>query len=381
MSFSDIFKKSFLEGYSTIELGTKGIIVALCFSLVLGLYIFFCYRLLTRRTFYSKNFNISLVCMSLITTAIILTIQSSVVVSLGMVGALSIVRFRTAIKEPMDLVFLYWAISVGIICGAGLSEIAIILSLVVTVAVFIAEYILRIWTAGYLYPEESYGTAVKRFLLSFDGVVDLLTILPAAFLSGFVAFRMLRVVRIFHLFRINTTYDSFNVIKAVLYDKRNQLAFSLFIILILMLAASLFMYGVEHDAQPDVFRNAFSGIWWSVSTLLTVGYGDIYPITPLGKGMAIVIAFLGVGTVAIPTGIISAGFVEQYTKLQSSSSSQEQISLHTVLIEIDSAWIGKTMDQIYAASSVRIIMIERDGKRIVPQPGTVIRLGDLVGLL
>lgn len=141
MSFSDIFKKSFLQGYSTIELGTKGIIVALCFSLVLGVYIFFCYRLLTRRTFYSKNFNISLVCMSLITTAIILTIQSSVVVSLGMVGALSIVRFRTAIKEPMDLVFLYWSISVGIICGAGLSEIAIILSIVVTLAVAVLNRI------------------------------------------------------------------------------------------------------------------------------------------------------------------------------------------------------------------------------------------------
>ena len=141
MSFSDIFKKSFLQGYSTIELTTKGIIVALCFSLVLGVYIFFCYRFLTRRTFYSKNFNISLVCMSLITTAIILTIQSSVVVSLGMVGALSIVRFRPAIKEPMDLVFLYWAISVGIICGAGLSEIAIILSVVVTIAVLILNVI------------------------------------------------------------------------------------------------------------------------------------------------------------------------------------------------------------------------------------------------
>ena len=141
MSFSDIFKKSFLQGYSTIELTTKGIIVALCFSLVLGVCIFFCYRFLTRRTFYSKNFNISLVCMSLITTAIILTIQSSVVVSLGMVGALSIVRFRTAIKEPMDLVFLYWAISVGIICGAGLSEIAIILSVVVTIAVLILNVI------------------------------------------------------------------------------------------------------------------------------------------------------------------------------------------------------------------------------------------------
>ena len=141
MSFSDIFKKSFLEGYSTIELGTKGIIVALCFSLVLGIYIFFCYRLLTRRTFYSKNFNISLVCMSLITTAIILTIQSSVVVSLGMVGALSIVRFSTAIKAPMDLVFLSRSISVGIICGPGLSEIAIILSVVVTLAVLILSRI------------------------------------------------------------------------------------------------------------------------------------------------------------------------------------------------------------------------------------------------
>jgi voltage-gated potassium channel len=74
------------------------------------------------------------------------------------------------------------------------------------------------------------------------------------------------------------------------------------------------MYSAEHEAQPEQFQNAFSGIWWSMSTLLTVGYGDIYPITIIGKCMAIVIAFLGVGVVAIPTGIISAGFVEQYQK-------------------------------------------------------------------
>ena len=79
-----------------------------------------------------------------------------------------------------------------------------------------------------------------------------------------------------------------------------------------MLASSLCMYSVEHDTQPDVFRNAFSGVWWSMSTLLTVGYGDIYPVTTLGRVMAICIAYLGVGAVAIPTGIISAGFVEQY---------------------------------------------------------------------
>ncbi len=78
-----------------------------------------------------------------------------------------------------------------------------------------------------------------------------------------------------------------------------------------------------HDAQPEVFRNAFSGIWWSMSTLLTVGYGDIYPITTLGRLMAICIAYLGVGVVAIPTGIISAGFVEQYQRKSSISNIQD----------------------------------------------------------
>ena len=186
----------------------------------------------------------------------------------------------------------------------------------VTVIIFCLEYILRIWTAEYLYPDQKGVKAVLRFLFSFDGIVDLLTILPFFFLSGFVAFRMLRVVRIFHLFRINAYYDSFNVITSVLYEKRNQIISSIFIILVLMMASSLCMYSAEHDAQPEVFNNAFSGIWWSISTILTVGYGDIYPITALGRLMAILIAFLGVGAVAIPTGIISAGFVEQYTRIQ-----------------------------------------------------------------
>ncbi len=140
-TFSDIFKKSFLEGYSTVELSAKQIIVVMFFALLLGLYIYLVYRFLTKKTFYSKSFNISLVLMAVITAAIILTVQSSVVISLGMVGALSIVRFRTAVKDPMDLVFLFWSISVGIICGAGLSEIALILSLVTTVVILILDRI------------------------------------------------------------------------------------------------------------------------------------------------------------------------------------------------------------------------------------------------
>ena len=139
MSFKDILKKSFLEGYSSTEITTKTIIVALLMACVLAIYIFVVYRTITRKTFYSKNFNISLACITVITAAIILTIQSSVVVSLGMVGALSIVRFRTAIKDPLDLMFLFWGISVGIICGAGLAEIAIILSVLLTIGVVLLD--------------------------------------------------------------------------------------------------------------------------------------------------------------------------------------------------------------------------------------------------
>ncbi|MCR4618205.1 MAG: ion transporter [Lachnospiraceae bacterium] len=198
---------------------------------------------------------------------------------------------------------------------------------IVTIGIFIVEYILRIWTADLLYPADSKGKARLKFLISFDGIVDLLTIIPAFFLTGFSAFRMLRVVRIFHLFRINATYDSFNVITTVLHHKRKQILFSVFIIAMLMLASSLCMYSVEHEAQPEVFTNAFTGLWWSVSAILTVGYGDVYPITLIGQIMAIIISILGVGVVAIPTGIISAGFVEQHTILESGTSGRASRAL------------------------------------------------------
>lgn len=139
MSFKDIFKKSFLEGYAGSEIDLITIVVALAVASALALYIFFAYRVVTRKTFYSKNFNISLAGITVITAALILTMQSSVVLSLGMVGALSIVRFRTAIKDPLDLMFLFWSISVGIICGAGLAQVAVILSVVLTLGILILD--------------------------------------------------------------------------------------------------------------------------------------------------------------------------------------------------------------------------------------------------
>ncbi len=249
---------------------------------------------------------------------------------------------------------------------------------IITILIFSVEYLLRIWTADYLYPQKSSAEARLSFLVSFDGIIDLLTILPFFFLSGMVIFRMLRVARIFHLFRLNARYDSFNVITTVLYEKRNQIISSLFIVLILMLASSLCMYSVEHDAQPNVFSNAFSGIWWSMSTLLTVGYGDIYPITTLGRVMAICIAYLGVGAVAIPTGIISAGFVEQYQR-KSSLSNIREADIHEIAeIFVDKRYAGKTIEETEKAEGVTIFLILREDLSILPQKDTLLKLNDII---
>lgn len=248
----------------------------------------------------------------------------------------------------------------------------------VTILIFCVEYLLRIWTADCLYPDKSRGKAVLRFLLSYDGVIDLLTILPFFFLSGFVAFRMLRVVRIFNLFRINPQYDSFNVITTVLNDKKNQILSSVFIILILMLASSLCMYSAEHEIQPDQFNNAFSGIWWSVSTLLTVGYGDIYPVTIVGKCMAIIIGFLGVGVVAIPTGIISAGFVEQYTRIKTIGSYEEEVNVKFVTLTVNNTayWQNKTVKELSLPQGLILALILRKGEVMIPKGNTALMVGD-----
>lgn len=140
MGFKDILKKSFLEGANVMDFSIASVALTISVTAVIGIYIYVVYRFVSRKAFYSKSFNISLVAMAMITAAIILAIQSSVVISLGMVGALSIVRFRTAVKDPMDLVFLFWSISVGIICGAGLYGMALMLSLCVTAVVFLLDF-------------------------------------------------------------------------------------------------------------------------------------------------------------------------------------------------------------------------------------------------
>lgn len=256
----------------------------------------------------------------------------------------------------------------------------------VTVVAFGIEYGLRLWTAEYLYPKVSKKKAMIKYVRSFNGIIDLLAFLPY-FLpifvpAGVVAFRMFRVVRIFRLFRINAYYDALNVIGEVIVSKKDQILSSVFIILVLMMASSLFMYSLENEAQPEVFQNAFSGFWWAVSTLLTVGYGDIYPITIPGRIFGIMITFLGVGMVAIPTGILSAGFVEQYTRLKSISDYSQEVDIKFVRLEVASGhpWLNQAVQNLSLPPGLLMVAIQRNGEVVVPRGDTIVREGDYIVL-
>ena len=251
-----------------------------------------------------------------------------------------------------------------------------------TVAFFAVDYGLRVWTAQFIRPGMPERRAVWKYMTSFTGVVDLLSwlpyYLPFFFPAGAAVFRILRVVRIFRLFQINAYYDSLNVIGEVINSKRQQLFSSVFIILVLMLASSLCMYSLENEAQPEVFSNAFSGIWWSVSTLLTVGYGDIYPITIPGKIMGIFISFLGVGMVAIPTGIISAGFVDQYSRLKRMSeyAHEDDVLFIKIHLRRGDSWVDKNIKDLKLPYGVIVAMVRRGRENIVPRGDVRLRAND-----
>lgn len=254
----------------------------------------------------------------------------------------------------------------------------------VTIAFFALDYILRLWTSDRLYPELSKPAALFRYVTSGSGIVDLVSFLPyylpVFFPSGAAAFRLFRVMRIFKLFRVGGYSDSLSIIWNVIYSKKQQLYSSMFIVIVLMLASSLCMYSAEHEAQPEVFRNAFSGLWWAGSTLLTVGYGDIYPVTVAGKVMGMCIAFLGVGVVAIPTGIISAGFIERYSELKEQAAEAKPVSF-SIRLTAGDAWTGNKLDEISLPRSMRVASVSRGKIQKMPEHGMILKAGDVITII
>lgn len=185
-----------------------------------------------------------------------------------------------------------------------------------TIVIFSVEYILRVWTAKFKYPTAKHPRL--RYVFSPMAVIDLLSILPF-YLTLFIAydlsfFLILRLFRILRIFKLHRYFDGLNLIGMVLRKKSRELVASAMVIFILLVIASILMYYIEHPVQPEIFPNIPTAFWWAVETLTTVGYGDIYPITGWGRFLSGFIALLGIGLVALPTGIVSSGFLKELHK-------------------------------------------------------------------
>jgi len=180
---------------------------------------------------------------------------------------------------------------------------------ILSLGIFSIEYLARVWVANFN------GEKRKDFIFSFYGVIDFMAIIPAflpfLFVVDLRVMRILRSFRFIRLLRIGKLASSFKTIREVLKDTREELIMTSFIAFVLLLISSTLMYFAEHNVQPEKFNSIPHSLWWAVATLTTVGYGDVYPITGTGKCISSLIAIIGIGFVALPTGIISAKFIER----------------------------------------------------------------------
>ena len=186
---------------------------------------------------------------------------------------------------------------------------------VFSIVVFTIEYAIRLWIADCIYPNMRPYKARLKYITSFMGIIDIISILP--FYAPFFikmdlrVFRTLRLFRLLRLLKLKRYFKSLGVILSVIKKTKNEIFVTIFLVFILLVLASTLMYNIEKTAQPEAFQNIGQAMWWAVATLTTVGYGDIYPVTGLGKILSAFIALLGIGIVALPTGIISSAYIEE----------------------------------------------------------------------
>ena len=183
----------------------------------------------------------------------------------------------------------------------------------ISIMIFSIEYMIRLYVSDLTHPSDNRIKSALKFIFSGYGLIDLLAILPF-YLPMLIKLdlrflRALRLTRFLRILKVNRYNDSLNLIWTVIKEKKSELAVTGFVTFLILLLASFIMYYVEGEKQPDKFPNIVSAFWWAVATLTTVGYGDVYPVTGLGKLISGLIAVMGIGLVALPTGLISAGFM------------------------------------------------------------------------
>ena len=188
-----------------------------------------------------------------------------------------------------------------------------------SVTIFSIEYIGRLWSCVENKSKSETNTKARiKYIFSFSALIDAIAILPSllAFLFPTVDLRFVRALRIFRLLKFSRYSSSINTLLVVLWDQRKSFGAAFFILFIILIISSSGMYLVEKDIQPDKFGSIPQSMWWSIVTLTTVGYGDVYPVTSMGKFFGSIIIILGIGTVALPSGILASGFTDQLKRRQ-----------------------------------------------------------------
>ena len=177
---------------------------------------------------------------------------------------------------------------------------------------FVAEYVTRL---GATQAQDPSPKAAASYAFSFFGVIDLLTILPVVlpffFGSGLASLKALRMFRLLRVLKLVRHNQSMLRLGKVIASIRPALATTFFMTMLIVVITSIFMFQIEHEAQPEAFPNVIATFWWAITTLTTVGYGDVYPVTVAGKVFSALLSLLGIGIVAIPTGLISAAYVQE----------------------------------------------------------------------
>ncbi|MEM0982914.1 MAG: ion transporter [Planctomycetota bacterium] len=207
------------------------------------------------------------------------------------------------------------------------APIAFEVSETVILSIFALEYAVRVWAC---IADDRFRGRFEgrfRFALSFSAVIDLLAILPLLAQIPGLDLRVLRLIRIFRIVRILklTRYSSaIDLISTVIRQQRDPLVVSISFFGALLLIASTLMYFAEREAQPELFGSIPESMWWAVVTLTTVGYGDVFPVTPFGRVLAAAIALVGIAVVAVPTGILGAGFVEEMERRARANEPSEE---------------------------------------------------------
>lgn len=237
---------------------------------------------------------------------------------------------------------------------------------VFTVGVFTVEYILRLWSCVEREKAQNPLSSRLRFAVTPLAIIDLLAILPS-YLSLFLGadLRILRTLRLLRIFKFTRYSAALTMMIAVFRKEASAFGATLFILLVILVMASSGIYLVERDAQPQAFGSIPAAMWWAVATLTTVGYGDVTPITPLGKFFGACVTITGVGMVALPSGLLASGFSEELRlRRQQYQEEVEETLGKGRITRRDRAKLDKLRQDLGFSEEEAAAILDREAKRL-----------------